>query len=126
MPEPNHITYSQTERRASDRFPIERAMRFKMLDARTISQEGSGQTVDISSGGIRFKTGERLNSGKRVEVAVSWPAQLNDTCRLKLVAMGRVVRSDSSYAAIAIDKYEFRTQGKTFDEANAAAKPVTG
>lgn len=117
MPEPNHNTNTQTERRASDRFPIERPMRFKTLEARTVSQEGAGQTVDISSGGIRFTTDQRLSSGKRMEIAVSWPAQLNDTCRLKLVAVGRIVRAESGYAAIAIDKYEFRTQGKTFESA---------
>jgi len=52
-----------------------------------------------------------LDPGKRLEVAVNWPARLDGTCRLKLVAMGRVVRTEQDRAAIAIEHYEFRTQG---------------
>jgi hypothetical protein len=48
-----------------------------------------------------------------VELNVSWPAQLNDNLPLKLVAMGRLVRSDEAQAAIAIEKYEFKTRGSS-------------
>jgi len=44
---------------------------------------------------------------------VNWPAHLDNRCALKLVASGRVVRTDSTKAAIAIERYEFRTQGST-------------
>lgn len=102
-----------TERRSSERFPIERDMRYRLMESRNLVKEGTGKTVDMSSGGILFTAGEKLPSGRRVEIAVSWPAQLNDTCPLKLVAAGRIVRADGDRAAIAIDKYEFRTMGRS-------------
>jgi hypothetical protein len=49
--------------------------------------------------------------GRTIEVAVSWPTQLNDNCPLKLVARGRVVRFEPGKAALEIQHYEFRTQG---------------
>jgi len=98
------------ERRTSDRFPIEREMRFKMLSKR-ISDGGAGTTVNISSGGILFQTEKPLIPGKRLEMAISWPAQLDNRCALKLIARGRVVRSEQGYAAVQIQQYEFRTLG---------------
>jgi len=103
------------DRRSSDRFPIEREVRYKMLDGKTVLQSGAGKTVDMSSSGVLFTTDQPLAAGNRLELSVNWPAQLDNTCPLKLVALGRVVRTDSGKAAIAIEKYEFRTQGsKTF------------
>jgi hypothetical protein len=64
----------------------------------------------MSSGGILFTTSERLQPGQLVEVAVNWPATLNHTCPLQLVAAGRVVRSDNDTAAVRIDRHEFRTR----------------
>jgi hypothetical protein len=41
-------------------------------------------------------------------VSISWPAQLNNKCALKLVARGRVVRFEDGCVALEIQKYEFR------------------
>lgn len=99
------------ERRTSDRFPIEREMRFKMLSKRLADEAGSGTTVNMSSGGVLFQTDKTLIPGKRVEMAISWPAQLDNRCALKLIARGRVVRSESGMTAVEILQYEFRTLG---------------
>jgi len=45
-----------------------------------------------------------------MEVSISWPAQLNNQCALRLVARGRVVRFEQGRAALEIQQYEFRTQ----------------
>jgi len=42
---------------------------------------------------------------------VSWPAQLDNKCALKLVARGRIVRAEPGKVAIEIQQYEFRTAG---------------
>ncbi len=99
------------DRRTSQRFPIERDLRFRVYAKRGIPQTGSGTTVNISSSGVLFRTEDELAPGKRVELAISWPAQLSETCSLKLVARGRVVRAEGQHAAVAIQQYEFRTQG---------------
>ena len=107
------VSYSweHGERRGSSRFPIERALRFKSLGRKPEAESGKGQTINMSSTGILFSTDHELTPGRRVEIAISWPAQLNDTCPLKLVAKGRVVRSQDGMAALEIQQYEFRTLG---------------
>jgi PilZ domain len=105
----------KAERRSSGRFPIHQEVVYTLLEGKSRSDTCAGKTLDMSSGGILFTTSEALHPGKRLELAVNWPARLDGTCRLKLVAMGRVVRSDADRAAIVIEHYEFRTQGaRTF------------
>ncbi len=104
-------TAKQTnERRASDRFPMEREVRYKMVSRKTSDATGSGKTVNMSSGGVLFTTEGLLVPGKQVELAISWPVQLDSKVPLKLVARGRVVRAEEGMAAIEIQQYEFRTQ----------------
>jgi hypothetical protein len=100
-----------TERRNADRFPIEREVRFKILSKKTGDEAGTGRTVNISSTGVLFTTEHMLLPGRRLEVSISWPAQLNNKCALKLVARGRIVRFEQGRAAMEIQQYEFRTQG---------------
>ena len=99
----------QTDRRHSDRFPIEREVRYKLLNKRTGEESGDGKTVNISSTGILFTSQHVLLPGRRLEVSINWPVQLNNKCALKLVARGRVVRFEEGLAAIEILQYEFRT-----------------
>jgi len=99
------------ERRASDRFPIARDLRYKMLSKRNGDENGSGRTVNMSSNGVLFSTDNILLPGRRVEVSINWPAQLNSNVGLKLVARGRIVRYEQGMAAMEIQQYEFRTQG---------------
>jgi hypothetical protein len=99
------------ERRGSDRFPIEREVRYRVLSKRAGQEEGTGKTINISSNGVLFTTDKILLPGKRLELSISWPAQLDNKCQLKLVAQGRVARLEQGRAAIEIQKYEFRTQG---------------
>jgi hypothetical protein len=46
-------------------------------------------------------------------MAISWPAQLDHKCALKLIARGKVVRAGAGMAAVSIDQYEFRTLGRS-------------
>ena len=100
----------KSDRRGADRFPIEREVRFKVLSRKSEDEIGFGKTINMSSNGVLFTTPERLLPGRRLEVSISWPAQLNSRVALKLVARGRVVRCEDGKAAIEIHQYEFRTQ----------------
>jgi hypothetical protein len=106
-----NTTKDKDDRRASDRFPLEREVRYRILNRKTGDEVGAGKTVNMSSNGVLFTTEEFLIPGRRVELAISWPAQLNSKVALKLVARGRVVRSEGGVAAVEIQQYEFRTQG---------------
>jgi len=109
-----------TDRRQSDRFPIERDVRFRVLNKRGGEETGDGKTLNISSSGVLFTSEQLLLPGRRLELSISWPVQLNDLVPLKLVARGRVVRFEEGQAAIEIQQYEFRTQ------ANAVAAKAGG
>ena len=69
---------------------------------------GTGETINMSSGGILFRTESDLNEGDQVELVVDWPAKIDGAVRLKLVAFGPVVRIEQSRAAIVIKRYEFK------------------
>ena len=99
------------DRRLSHRLPIERDVRYRVLSGKSVSIQGTGKTLNISSGGVLFTTESPLPKGERAEISVSWPAQLNDALPLKLVALGRLVRCDDTQAALAIERYEFKTVG---------------
>ncbi|MBI4903465.1 MAG: PilZ domain-containing protein [Acidobacteria bacterium] len=103
----------ETERRAADRFPIEREVRFKLLSKKTGDDNGVGKTINISSNGVLFSTDRLLIPGRRLEVSINWPAQLNNKCALKLVARGRIVRFEQGRVAMEIQQYEFRTTGSS-------------
>ena len=106
---------SKADRRGADRFPIEREVRYKVLNKKNMDEMGAGQTVNMSSSGILFTAEHLLLPGKRLEVAINWPAQLNNKTPLKLVARGRIIRYEQGQAAMEIQQYEFRT---------AATQPV--
>jgi hypothetical protein len=99
------------ERRGNDRYPIVRDVRYKIISGRGEPDSGLGKTVDVSSRGVLFTSQKPLPPGKRVELSISWPAQLDGKCALKLVARGRITRCRGNHVAVEIDKYEFRTQG---------------
>ena len=109
---------NRDDRRSADRFPIDRDARFKILNRKAAEEMGSGKTINMSSNGVLFTTDHHLLPGRRLEISISWPAQLNSKVNLKLVARGLVVRSDERKAAIEIDLYEFRTQSAPRPQVN--------
>jgi hypothetical protein len=100
----------EAERRRSDRFAIEREVRYRALNKRGGEEAGEGKTLNMSSSGVLFTSAQILRPGRRIELAISWPAQLNNKCALRLVARGRIVRFENGVAAMEIQQYEFRTQ----------------
>jgi hypothetical protein len=82
-----------------------------MLYGQRIAETGVGRTLNISSGGVWFSTENMLTSGMPVELSMNWPVLLNDSCPMKLMIYGCVIRSNEKGAAVAIERYEFRTQG---------------
>src|SRR5215475_12605390 len=98
------------ERRAKFRFPLRRELRYKVLEDEEVIQSGFGESIDMSSSGVAFQTERDLKAGAAVEVSISWPVLLDDSCPMRLVALGHVLRCSNGLAVCSIDKYEFRTQ----------------
>jgi hypothetical protein len=97
------------ERRGTSRFPLREEVRYKLTQGKIVTM-GAGKTVNIGSGGVLFTTEQRLPLGRQVELSVNWPARLDGTCPLKFVATGRIIRAEDDYAAVRIERYEFRTR----------------
>ena len=106
------------ERRLKRRFGLKRELRYKLMDAERVIETGGGMTVDISSGGVSFTAEHELKPDAFVELSISWPVLLDDTCPMRLIAFGRVLRSGGGRIAATIEKYEFRTQARSFASGN--------
>jgi hypothetical protein len=105
---------NREDRRSSNRLPIVRDLRYKVLSGKhKIKRVGSGKTLNMSSRGMLFTTETTLPEGELIEVAVSWPALLDGVLPIKLVAQGRLVRIEEKRAAIAIERYDFKTCGSS-------------
>jgi c-di-GMP-binding flagellar brake protein YcgR len=102
-----------SDRRSSGRMSIEQEVRYRVLNKKEGDVEAQGKTINISSSGVLFTTEHMLLPGRRVELSINWPAQLDNKCALKLVARGRVVRFEGGLAAIEIMQHEFRTRRAT-------------
>jgi len=107
-----HSDPRNADRRKRARFALHRVIHYTLLNDGRVIGEGSGYTLNISSKGVAFTTSELLRPGSAVEISVSWPALLEGSCPLRLVAFGYVVRSTSGMVACSICKFEFRTQAR--------------
>ena len=112
----------ERERRVKRRFQIEQEVKYKMLYGQRIAETGVGKTVNISSSGVWFTTENTLTPGMPIELSMSWPVLLNDACPMKLMIYGCVIRTNDKGAAVAIERYEFRTQGSRSFQ--TASQPV--
>ena len=104
------LDHEDKQRRSADRFPMDREIRYRVLERKSSEPFHLGKTINMSSNGVLFTTDQFLNPGRYLEVSINWPAQLDSKVALKLVARGRVVRTNQNGAAVQIHQYEFRTQ----------------
>lgn len=102
------------ERRRARRFPLHREARYTVLEQYQKHPAVPTETLDISSKGICLRCEGAPEPGSRMDVAVNWPVVMENGCRLKLVARGRVMWRSSEAVGLLIERHEFRTQGKEF------------
>jgi hypothetical protein len=109
------------ERREDRRYEIELDVRWKVVRRKRVIESGNGRTIDLSSGGIRFESGQQLAAGLSVELSIAWPFLLHNVAPLQLIVKGRIVRSGSGWAAIRTVQHEFRTMGVPADHRDLLA-----
>jgi hypothetical protein len=107
---PTHNDAYTDDRRVSDRLPLIRDVRYKVLGKKSKAVIGSGKTLNMSGNGVLFTTKSALPQGASVELSVSWPARVNGI-PMELILLGRLVRTEEKQAAISITRYDFRTLG---------------
>jgi hypothetical protein len=99
------------ERRQDRRYHLQLELKWKLIRRRRLLETGTGRTIDVSSGGIRFDAGRHLPEGLNVELSISWPVLLHNVVPMQLVATGKIVRCDGRQVAIQTVHHEFRTAG---------------
>src|SRR5689334_4847316 len=100
------------ERRSNSRFPLELPVRYRTL-GRGDLLEGEGWVLNMSSGGVLIGSHNQIRAGTRMELSIEWPSLLDGRVPLRLVTVGRVVRSEASGCAIVMARYQFRTTRRT-------------
>ena len=109
------------ERRQDRRYGLQLELKWKLIRRRRVLDTGTGQTIDVSSGGILFDTGRHLPEGLNVELSISWPVLLHNVAPMQLIAAGKIVRADGRRVAIQTVQHEFRTAGHASERSNVPA-----
>jgi hypothetical protein len=103
------VTHGTNDRRSALRFPLRREV--KLYGLRTSGPSPSnGETVNISSRGVLLRSTGSFRLGEWIEMAISWPARLNQQINLQLLARGPIVRVEEGQVAVEIQQHEFKTQ----------------
>jgi hypothetical protein len=99
------------ERRKDHRYHLQLELKWKLIRRRRLLDTGTGRTINVSSGGVRFDAGRHLPEGLNVELSIAWPVLLRNVAQMQLVATGKIVRCEGREVAIQTTQHEFRTAG---------------
>jgi PilZ domain len=93
------------------RFEIDRPLEFRFTDAR-LGPVGrlQGRTVNISSGGLLFRTDHTVGVGRKLDLIVRMSAT-PETAEVDLRVLGMVIRSGPGWAALRIRKHQLAPTG---------------
>jgi len=100
----------QDDRRRHRRYPLRLEVRYKLLHVGHAVQTGSGRTLNVSTGGVLFEVDRALPARNEITLDITWPVLLDGVQHLKVVANGRVVRSEGRTVAVRVRTFEFRTR----------------
>lgn len=91
-------------------FPLTFAFSYIAYCKGHVVQRGTGETIEISSSGVRVKTAESVDASvNQMRLSIAWPVKLDDGTRLQLVVQGPVARAAATLMEVAFWQYEFRT-----------------
>jgi hypothetical protein len=111
------------DRREDRRYPYEMDLQFSYRLAGAM-HFGSGLTVDLSRGGVCFRTDDPPPDRVEVELRIAWPFLLQNVCPLELVVRGTTTGTSERGTVLALEHYEFRTCGqRSFVSAATGAVP---
>jgi len=109
------------DRRSDRRYQYEMELRFSYRLGSTM-RFGSGHTLDLSRGAVRFIADNPPPDNADVELRIAWPYLLQNVCPLELVVRGVTATTEDRGTVLTMSHYEFRTCGqRSFDEAVTGA-----
>jgi hypothetical protein len=83
-------------------------LRYRAFSQTAITCAGSGQSIDMSSGGIAIEIGKVLEPGTEIELVLDWTGLYHGKRRMRLFVWGEVVRSEEHRTAVRIMTHDFR------------------
>jgi hypothetical protein len=98
---------ARPEKRLHRRFPITLDVQYELLTRSHVERFGSGRTINISSSGIFFESGNDLPTSGPIELILDWP--LEGVANRKLMVRGRIVRRDAIGTAVKMTRHKFYT-----------------
>jgi hypothetical protein len=110
------------ERRQDRRYHLQLELKWKLIRRKRVLDTGTGQTIDVSSGGILFDAGRHLPEGLNVELSIAWPVLLHNVAPMQLIASGKIVRAEGRRVAIQTVQHEFRTAGHPSERSHVPAR----
>jgi hypothetical protein len=109
------------DQRTSHRYPVEVSLEYKVMLPNRRVVTGIGGTLNLSTGGVLFKSATPLPAGVAIELFIAWPARLNNIAGLNLHVTGKTVRAQGNCTAVVVQRHEFRTRGMRSEERQSAA-----
>src|SRR5258706_15045516 len=95
-------TKKSTERRTKYRFEMQRELRYNLTGDGIPSVAGTGRTINLCSAGVAFEAEHEMPPRGFVELSISWPVLLDDSCPMRLIVFGRVLRAAGQSAVCSI------------------------
>jgi c-di-GMP-binding flagellar brake protein YcgR len=95
------------ERRRNKRYSLRCSLSYLALSKSGPRITGSGETLDISSSGVLFRSDQVLAARLRVKLYIHWPVELDGVKALDLIIHGTVVRRAGNLIAIKREKHDF-------------------
>ena len=99
------------DRRGERRYAYEMELQFSYTLG-GVQGFGSGLTVDLSRGAVRFVADDPPPEGSDVELRIAWPYLLQNVCPLELIVRGKTRAVSDRGTVLTISRYEFRTCGQ--------------
>lgn len=99
------------DRRGERRYAYEMELQFSYT-LNGLRHFGSGLTVDLSRGAVRFVADDPPPEGIEVELRIAWPYLLQNVCPLELMVRGKVQSVSDRGIVLSMARHEFRTCGQ--------------
>ena len=94
-------------------YPISVDLEYRLFANGRVLITGTGRTVCLSRRCVWFESEKTLPVGVLVDLAVTWPALLENKIGLKLRIYGRTVSSPDQCTVVQILRHQFRTRAKS-------------
>jgi PilZ domain-containing protein len=106
----NSDGFPSVERREARRFPIVVPVKYRAFRRHLLVGAGTGQSINLASRGVLFRAESQLETGLFIELSIEWPVIDEIWERLRLRALGRVVRIEGDQAAVQLTRRAFKRE----------------